>query len=151
MASGTDYAQEYQQAEKAYMQGRYEEAAAIVDRLVEEYAKDPSARLLRGHIYCYGLQQYEVAREQYEAVLELTSDPDFVDYANTGLEYTKQFSESDSSLDNSQSAGFANASDGGFFRKLCRGFRAGKRQCFLWRAANLFSGLSVSWHTVGKW
>jgi twitching motility protein PilJ len=114
MASGTDYAQEYQQAEKAYMQGRYEEAAAIVDRLVEEYAKDPSARLLRGHIYCYGLQQYEVAREQYEAVLELTSDPDFVDYANTGLEYTKQFSESDLSLDNSQSAGFANVSDGGF-------------------------------------
>ncbi|MBW4521243.1 MAG: HAMP domain-containing protein [Scytolyngbya sp. HA4215-MV1] len=111
MASGTDYAQEYQQAEKAYMQGRYEEAAAIVDRLVEEYSKDPSARLLRGHIYCYGLQQYDVAREQYEAVLELTSDPDFVDYANTGLDYTKQFSGTDISTGGSHSAGLANEPD----------------------------------------
>lgn len=98
MAPGTDYAQEYQQAEKAYMQGKYEEAAEIVDRLVEAFPQDPSARLLRGHIYCYGLQQYDVAREQYETVLGLTSDQEFVDYANTGLDYTSQFSSGDSPL-----------------------------------------------------
>jgi twitching motility protein PilJ len=111
MASSTDYAQEYQQAEKAYMQGRYEDAAAIVDRLVEGYPEDPSARLLRGHIYCYGLQQYDVAREQYEAVLELTSDPEFVNYASTGLDYTNQFSgTSAASLDGV--ADFADFSNG---------------------------------------
>lgn len=90
MASGTDYAQVYGQAEKAYMQGNYQEAAAIVDRLSDEFPDDPSVRLLRGHIYCYGLQQYDVAREQYESVLQLTSDPDFITYANNGLEYASQ-------------------------------------------------------------
>lgn len=91
MASGTDYAQEYGQAEKAYMQGNYQEAAAICNRLIDDFPDDPSVRLLRGHIYCYGLQQYDVAREQYEMVLSLTSEPDFINYANNGLEYTSQF------------------------------------------------------------
>ncbi|HEY9726888.1 MAG TPA: methyl-accepting chemotaxis protein [Chroococcales cyanobacterium] len=97
MASGTDYAQEYGQAEKAYLQGNYPEAAAICDRLVEDFPNDPSVHLLRGHVYCYGLQQFDVAREQYEMVLNLTSDPDFVGYANNGLEYASQLAgESDS-------------------------------------------------------
>ncbi|MBW4648093.1 MAG: HAMP domain-containing protein [Kastovskya adunca ATA6-11-RM4] len=87
MASSTDFAQEYGQAEKAYMQCNYEQAATIIDRLIEDYPDDPSARLLRGHIYCYGLQQYDVAQEQYELVLNLTSDTEFINYANNGLEY----------------------------------------------------------------
>ncbi len=90
MARSTDFAQEYQQAEKAYMQGRYEEAAEVVDRLVGDHPQDPSARLLRGHIYCYGLQRYDVAQEQYQTVLDLTQDAEFVDYANSGLTYAKQ-------------------------------------------------------------
>ena len=91
MASSTEYAQEYQQAQKAYYQGSYDEAAAIVDRLAQGFPDDPSVHLLRGHIYCYGLQQYDVAREQYQRVLGLTSDPEFLDYANSGLAYTNQF------------------------------------------------------------
>jgi twitching motility protein PilJ len=91
MARGTtDFAQEYQQAEKAYMQGRYDEAAGMIDRLVDSHPQDPSARLLRGHIYCYGLQRYDVAQEQYQSVLDLTSDAEFVDYANSGLDYARQ-------------------------------------------------------------
>jgi twitching motility protein PilJ len=97
MASGTDYAQEYGQAEKAYMQGNYQEAAAICNRLINDFPDDPSVRLLRGHIYCYGLQQYDVAREQYELVLSLTSEQDFINYANNGLEYTNQFPNSSES------------------------------------------------------
>lgn len=92
MASGTDYAQKYGQAEKAYMQGNYQEAAAIVHTLIEDFPNDPSVRLLGGHIYCYGLQQYDLAREQYELVLNLTSQPDFINYANNGIEDAKQFS-----------------------------------------------------------
>jgi twitching motility protein PilJ len=93
MARSTDFAQEYQQAEKAYMQGRYEEAAEVVDRLVGDHPQDPSARLLRGHIYCYGLQRYDVAQEQYQTVLGLTQDAEFVDYANSGLTYARQSAE----------------------------------------------------------
>jgi len=92
MGLGTESAQEYQQAEKSYMQGNYEEAAATIDRLADSYPDDVSVRLLKGHIYCYGLHQYDVAREQYEAVISLTSDQEYIDYANNGLAYAEQFS-----------------------------------------------------------
>lgn len=91
MAQSTDYAQEYGQAEQAYIQGRYDEAATIVDRLAKEYNDDPSVQLLRGHIYCYGLQQYDVAQEQYELVLQLTDRQDFIGYANNGIEDVGKF------------------------------------------------------------
>ncbi|XHX80637.1 MAG: methyl-accepting chemotaxis protein [Stenomitos frigidus ULC029] len=87
MAASTEYAQEYQQAQKAYVQGNYEEAAEIVDRLIKEFPEDPSASLLRGHIYCYGLQQFAIARDQYQSVLGLTADQEFINYANDGLAY----------------------------------------------------------------
>jgi twitching motility protein PilJ len=97
MASSTDFAQEYGQAEKAYMQGNYQDAAAICKRLVEDYPDNASVCLLLGHIYCYGLQQFDEAREQYERVLNLTSEPDFIEYANNGLEYANQLAnEADS-------------------------------------------------------
>ncbi|MBD1910833.1 MULTISPECIES: methyl-accepting chemotaxis protein [unclassified Leptolyngbya] len=96
MGSGTEYAQEYQQAERAYMQGRYEEAAEIVDRLAANHPDDPSTRLLRGHVYCYGLQQYEMARQEYETVLTITTDAEYIDYANSGLAAISQYSSSDS-------------------------------------------------------
>ncbi|MGD1897578.1 MAG: methyl-accepting chemotaxis protein [Phormidesmis sp.] len=93
MASGTDYAESYQAAEKAYMQGSYEAAAQTIDQLADEYPTDPSVLLLKGHIYCYGLHQYEIAQQQYKSVLHLSSDPEFVDYANNGLAYASQTEE----------------------------------------------------------
>lgn len=91
MASSTDFVREYQQAESAYMERNYEEAAQVIDALVEAYPDDPSARLLKGHIYCYGLQQYEAAKDQYQTVLHLTEDDEFVQYAREGLSYAEQF------------------------------------------------------------
>jgi twitching motility protein PilJ len=90
MASSTEFAQEYQQAQLAYVKGDYEEAARVIDRLVHDFPNDPSVCLLRGHIYCYGLQQYAIAKNQYEAVLELTTDPEFTAYANDGLNHISQ-------------------------------------------------------------
>lgn len=90
MASGIDYAQTYQAAERAYMQGSYEQAADIIEQLAENYPSDPNVLLLKGHIYCYGLSAYDVARTQYKSVLNLTSDPEFVNYANNGLTYAEQ-------------------------------------------------------------
>ncbi len=117
MVRAIDFAQEYQQAEKAYMQGRYEDAAEMVDRLVDMHPQDPSARLLRGHIYCYGLQRYDVAEEQYQSVLDLTEDTEFLDYANSGLTYARQCAQgaegsglSDAAADSSSPA------SSGFYR-----------------------------------
>ncbi|MEO0348503.1 MAG: methyl-accepting chemotaxis protein [Cyanobacteria bacterium P01_A01_bin.15] len=90
MVSGIDYAQTYQAAERAYMQGSYEQAAEIIEQLAENYPSDPNVLLLKGHIYCYGLSSYDVARTQYKSVLDLTSDPEFVNYANNGLTYAEQ-------------------------------------------------------------
>ncbi|MBX2865414.1 MAG: HAMP domain-containing protein [Leptolyngbyaceae cyanobacterium MAG.088] len=90
MASGIDYAQTYQAAERAYMQGSYEQAADIIEQLAENYPSDPNVLLLKGHIYCYGLSAYDVARTQYKSVLDLTSDPEFINYANNGLTYAEQ-------------------------------------------------------------
>lgn len=95
MASSTGYAQEYQNAQRAYIQGNYEEAAAAIDRLAESHPDDPSVCLLKGHIYC-SLQQYDVASEQYQAVLNLTNDTEYVNYANDGLAYVSQFTSEDS-------------------------------------------------------
>ena len=96
MTPSTNQDQEYQQAQKAYIQGNYEEAATLVDRLVQNFPDDPSSHLLRGHIYCV-LQQYDLAREHYQMVLSLTEDPEFIDCANNGLESVSQYQSSDQS------------------------------------------------------
>ena len=111
MGSATGFANEYQQAERAYMLGNYEEAATIVDRLVETQPGDPSVRLLRGHIYCYGLQQFDVAREQYQSVLSLTDDSDFVNYANNGLAYAEQYASAEAFSPNGNAADHADYTD----------------------------------------
>jgi len=122
MGTGTEYAQDYQRAQIAYMNGSYDDAAHIVDRLIQDFPDDPSANLLRGHIYCYGLQQYDIAKEQYESVLHLTDDPDFTNYANQGLQHlNEQAGASQQNFDEfnvSANATFHDASDdeglGGF-------------------------------------
>ena len=64
-----DYTHDYQLAETAYLQGNYQKSATIIDGLVAKFTDDPSVRLLRGHIYCYGLYQYEIGKREYEYVL----------------------------------------------------------------------------------
>jgi len=91
MATSTNFQQDYQRAEAAYMEGDYPEAAALVYQLVEDFPEDPSARLLCGHIYCYGLEQYDVAREQYTVVLGLSDDSSLVEHAHNGIHYADQF------------------------------------------------------------
>lgn len=81
----------YQQAERAYIQGNYDEAAQLVDALAASQPEDPRVRLLRGHIYCYGLQLYDAALNDYEAVSLLTTEPSFLDYAVQGIETCRQY------------------------------------------------------------
>jgi twitching motility protein PilJ len=89
MPSETDYTQLYEQAQTAYLQADYQEAATLVERLAQEYSDDPRVLLLRGHIYL-GLHQYAMASEQYRAVLELTNQPELLEYAQKGLEQAEQ-------------------------------------------------------------
>jgi len=93
MASGTNYSQDYAQAEKAYLQGNFTQAAEIIDRLVEEFSENPNVLLLRGHIYCYGFQNYELAQQHYEAVLELSQEQGLLDFAYNGIEQVKQLQQ----------------------------------------------------------
>ncbi len=90
-SSSTDFLQDYQKVEDAYSQGNYEEAAALVYNLIQDYPEDPSSRLLCGHIYCYGLHQYDVAKEQYQLVLDLSDDPELLNYAQQGISDSDQF------------------------------------------------------------
>jgi twitching motility protein PilJ len=90
MASGTNFSQEYGQAEKAYLQGNFEQAAKIIDRLAKKFPEDPNVLLLRGHIYCYGFQNYDLAQQQYEYVLELSVEQDLLDFAHNGIEQVRQ-------------------------------------------------------------
>ncbi|MGB3692767.1 MAG: methyl-accepting chemotaxis protein [Spirulinaceae cyanobacterium] len=85
MRSSTDYEHEYGQAAKAYAQGKYEEAAQMIDLLAADFPEEASAALLRGHTY-YALQQYDVAKEQYELVLQLSEEQEYLEYASNGLE-----------------------------------------------------------------
>ena len=91
MATGTDYEQTYGQAKKAYLQGNFAEAATIIDEMAQEFPNDPTVLLLRGHIYCYGSHQYDLARQQYNTVLELSDESDLVSFAQKGLEQIEEW------------------------------------------------------------
>ena len=101
MASGTNYSQEYGQAEKAYLESNFARAAEIIDHLADEFPNDPNVLLLRGHIYCYGFQNYEVAQQQYESAIDFSDSSDIVDFARSGIEQIEQLRQQSESIDES--------------------------------------------------
>ncbi|MBD2560126.1 HAMP domain-containing protein [Nostoc linckia FACHB-391] len=92
-ASIDNYEPTYQQAMSAYVQRNYEVAATLVDQVVQNLPNDPNSHLLRGHIY-YVLQQYDVAKEEYQQVLSLTDDQEIIGFANNGIENINQYLQS---------------------------------------------------------
>ncbi len=113
-----DYTQEYQLAEAAYLQGNYEKAATIIDTLVTKFHNDPSVRLLRGHIYCYGLYQYEIGKKEYEYVLTISEDAEFLQFAHSGLEYANScLSQVDPQSAQIDLGKFNDGDSGGHYRK----------------------------------
>ena len=93
MASGTNYSQEYGQAEKAYLESNFAQAAEIIDHLADKFPSDPNVLLLRGHIYCYGFENYDLAKQQYETVLNLSEQQDLLDFARGGIEQVEQLQQ----------------------------------------------------------
>jgi twitching motility protein PilJ len=90
-ASIEDYAQIYQQALTAYAQQNYEEAATLIDQVVQHLSQ-PNTHLLRGHVY-YVLQKYEIASTEYQKVLNLTNDEEIAGFARSGLENINQYQQ----------------------------------------------------------
>jgi len=80
---------EYRQAEQAYLQGDYAEAAGLIEQLIQKSPEAPIRHLLKGNIYRF-LQQYDVAQKEYRAVLDLTEDKEIIDCAIRDLEMLKQ-------------------------------------------------------------
>ena len=90
MSSETDYGQEYEQVRQAYLLGKFEEAATMIDSMAQKFPNDPNVVLLRANIYCNGLGEYELAQKQYESVLQLTDEPDLLNKANSGIQQALQ-------------------------------------------------------------
>ena len=101
MAPSIDYAQMYQQAYKAYVNQEYQEAATLIDQVVQHMTQDPNAFLLKGHIY-YVLQKYDVAKVAYNKVLTVTEDEELLNFARNGLENIShyQVESSDAQIQN---------------------------------------------------
>ena len=93
MASETNYSQQYGQAEQAYLESNFALAAEIIDRLAEEFPDNPNILLLRGHIYCYGFQKYDLAKHQYQSVLDLSDRQNLLDFAHSGIEQVEQLQQ----------------------------------------------------------
>lgn len=93
MEYAKNYTEEYEKAKKEYLKGNYQEAAIIIDDLVEEIPEDPSILLLRGNIYGYGFHQYDFAQQQYDSVLEITDKPELIQYANDAIKEIKQLQQ----------------------------------------------------------
>ena len=90
MTSAYNYLEEYGKAEKAYLESNFDRAAEIINRLAEKFPQNPNIMLLQGHIYCYGFQNYDLAREQYKNVLKLSHKQDLQDFAKNGIEQIEQ-------------------------------------------------------------
>jgi twitching motility protein PilJ len=78
-------ATEYQRAVEAFAQEQYEEAARLFGSLVESRPADPNLRLWLASAQ-QQIGHQDLAREQYEVVLGLTSDPEILQTAQKALQ-----------------------------------------------------------------
>jgi methyl-accepting chemotaxis protein len=79
-----EYAQEYQQAIIAFNQNKNEEALIILDLLIKDFPSNAKLHLLRGQIF-QKIDRNSMAEQCYKLVLDLTNDPQLIEYANIGL------------------------------------------------------------------
>lgn len=105
------YFDKYQQACKAYVQKDYNQAVALIDEVAENLPDDPNTHLLRGHIY-YVLNNYEIARTEYQNVLDLTDDLEVISCAKEGLDNINKSQDTSEELSEDISEqSFTNASE----------------------------------------
>lgn len=98
MVSATDYQDRYGQAQTAYIEGDLNEATRIADSMSQDYPNDPNILLLKGHI-CLRQQEYDLAKQNYYAVMEITDHEEIINLANQGLEQINQEEDQSDVLD----------------------------------------------------
>ena len=96
-----DYNVEYQKAHRAYEQANYQAAGKIIDGLIQVYPEDANSQLLRGHIYLQ-MGEYNIAYDSYQLVLQITQEPQLLDYAQKGIEYIQEFAGMNTNINNSE-------------------------------------------------
>jgi twitching motility protein PilJ len=82
----------YDRARIAYEQEDYELAEMVINQLMQNSSTDPNAHLLKGHIY-YMLQQYDVAKNDYQNVLLLTDDQEIISLVHNCLATIEQYTQ----------------------------------------------------------
>lgn len=90
MESGiNNYQEVYEEAYKAYVQANYEEAASLIDKVLGIVPENANIHLLRGNIY-YILQQFDIAKSEYESIIKLGNEQEIIDLAQNGLRRINQ-------------------------------------------------------------
>ncbi len=84
MAAITREQEDYKKAEKAYIDGKYEEASALTALLVAANPQNPKYRLLHGHVNL-ALKNSDEAVKNYEFAIELTHDTNILEHATWGI------------------------------------------------------------------
>jgi len=93
MAAITREQEDYKKAEKAYIDGKYEEASTLTALLVASNPQNPKYRLLHGHVNL-ALKNSDEAVKNYEFAIELTHDTNILEHATWGInEAQKQLGE----------------------------------------------------------
>jgi twitching motility protein PilJ len=82
----------YERARKAYEQQNYELAAVVINQLIQNSPDNLNAHLLKGYIY-YMLQQYDVAKDEYQTVLSLTDDEEIINLIHHCLATIDQYAQ----------------------------------------------------------
>ncbi|MDD1414884.1 HAMP domain-containing protein, partial [Dolichospermum sp. ST_con] len=82
----------YDRARIAYEQQDYELAAVVINQLMQNSPDDHNAHLLKGHTY-YMLQQYDVAKDEYQSVLRLTDDQEIINLIHHCLATIEQYTQ----------------------------------------------------------
>ncbi len=102
----------YQQAVSAFIQGNYDEAQALNQKLSDQHPYNPNIHLLQGHILI-GMNQYESARAEYQTVLATAEDDaELLECAQNSLSDIEQFLGTMKSTQGELGGGTANKEEG---------------------------------------
>lgn len=84
MAALTREQEDYKKAERAYIDGKYEEASALTALLVASNPNNAKYRLLHGHVNL-ALKNSAEAVKNYESAIALTHDTNILEHATWGI------------------------------------------------------------------
>ncbi len=113
MATVTKEQEEYKKAERAYIDGRYEEASALTAKLVAANPNNAKYRLLHGHVNL-ALKNSDEAIKNYEYAIQLTQDHNILEHATWGISEAEKQKQEDHYNDDTPPTGSSTAEEQDF-------------------------------------